>query len=527
MPPDFSTEAKDSYREIEQLLGMGIPRWQMEQIIARPTFDADSLRRLMHATYIMQNEDPLYYLQWRSARPGIEFSVLDEAVFNAVRQRMDDDVPAGLLLGSPIIAHVRVNDVRYEIDSTAIVDKSSTIATAEILDVIKGEYVPDCTGSSSVSFKHEAEPASCLEFEYRESWHRLGHGYGMEPSGNLNNWVQEGREYVVFLDFLGVVVDHSSKEYRNVLPISLAPSIVWLSTTGCMYPVVDGCVVDEYDDFGFGTHIPVDLWKQRLRETIELAFEGNGPAFGIRGRPVYPRWSFWDSTYYAHTHPYIDTLCAITESLNSGDSTEAYRQMEKLLRYASARTTRERFESATAGQEAGELLEAVLTTFDLQKPHIILPDSLAYSVLECERDWDRILENPVSKEADRVLRFLPAYRTPPIEVPGKQTIYLDKAFHHAIDAWQHWVCGATLSAFSDIAIAKLRWIEQWFAIRSDRYSRFHVRAGYPTVCRIAVHPDRSQAVVEVELYRDVYRMMLFDREDGEWKNTRTIRTWIR
>jgi hypothetical protein len=146
-----------------------------------------------------------------------------------------------------------------------------------ILDEIKGQHIPSCepymkarkNGPSPLSivaaspiwtYSTPADTGGCIQFAYSPEWSVVPLS---DVGGAQIGWLlAPGKEYIVFLNFIGIGLD-STSGYFTVLP-----SGTFGHSLG-IYPVVGGYVQDPHDDFGFGsTHLTVAEWKTDLRARI-------------------------------------------------------------------------------------------------------------------------------------------------------------------------------------------------------------------------------------------------------------------
>jgi hypothetical protein len=158
------------------------------------------------------------------------------------------------------------------------------VVTCSILDGVKGKYVPGC-GFIYKTHKKGATPQStyppvfadtvpatlgtCFQFEYCPNW-----GLGIqsdayspvhpELTDSMGDWIKKDSEYVVFLNFVGLMADSANGYY------SLMPDWGWFGSNDGLYPVRSGLVYDPHDDFGIGASggLSVAVWKSRVRARI-------------------------------------------------------------------------------------------------------------------------------------------------------------------------------------------------------------------------------------------------------------------
>jgi len=80
--------------------------------------------------------------------------------------------------------------------------------------------------------------------------------------GALKDWIKPKREYIVEL------APNYKSFYDGQCYYSLCP--VGGSYGYGMYPIEDGYVLDEKNAMGFGTKVPVETFKQNIRDQINL-----------------------------------------------------------------------------------------------------------------------------------------------------------------------------------------------------------------------------------------------------------------
>jgi hypothetical protein len=195
-----------------------------------------------------------------------------DAIFSVLRKVSDNrKLDIGLICSSYIF-HVRVtNVVDGPIDSST--QRYWTFVQCKVLDTIKGKVYPNCTeNNNSKMFSQSGNnEASCFQFQYSPFWSRgvLGdvilNGTSENPLVDSlgKHWVKPNEEYIVFLLDCFLCND-SSGYYTCTYPAGLQ------TMTYTMFPIkADGTVYDPGNDFGFGTPIDVNSFKQFLdKESI-------------------------------------------------------------------------------------------------------------------------------------------------------------------------------------------------------------------------------------------------------------------
>lgn len=171
------------------------------------------------------------------------------------------------------ILHVYVNK-RMWIDTmdTKEPGPSSTIAYCKVLDTLKGKVFPSFDNaiinngelSEELMATYTAVPPQTdVVFSYTNHW---PNGHWGNPIGR--HWIKPEREYIVFLEFRGTDAIGSWDPPGSVHKIyySLMP---YQPENSCsMYPIEDGYVLDENNYLGFGKKVPLDVFKQNIRNKI-------------------------------------------------------------------------------------------------------------------------------------------------------------------------------------------------------------------------------------------------------------------
>lgn len=121
----------------------------------------------------------------------------------------------------------------------------------------------DDTSNSIVGSSYSiAPPQTNIVFSYGTGWN----AGDLRPIGR--NWTKPNREYIVFLYFFGIdavgswaPVGSFHKVYYQLCPSPQKKSYG-------IYPIEDGNVIDEGNAMGLGTSVPVDVFKQHIRNVI-------------------------------------------------------------------------------------------------------------------------------------------------------------------------------------------------------------------------------------------------------------------
>jgi hypothetical protein len=238
---------------------------------------ADTAKYAAKYMYELDDYDPVTFFRWCYTQPtaGMYPSGGPGFVKGRALARMVKIFPPNLnaypLLYSDYIAHIKVTQTVATTDSTASFAKTVVLVTSYILDTVKGKRVPFCL-NEQFRAKEEGRTmqsalGACLNWDYALEWKRLNHSPDKSHDdssfvdGEGNQWIQESKEYIVFLRY------ESLRRYDTYNYADLFPVTGWGSCGG-MYPIIDGRVYDPYNDFGYGSNLTVEQFEAALRNNI-------------------------------------------------------------------------------------------------------------------------------------------------------------------------------------------------------------------------------------------------------------------
>jgi hypothetical protein len=235
----------------------------------RTTFD-DTVKKMMHYYYKAVDWNPLLFKQSAlfASSPGkIWISQAANKIEEAVQRTSPYSHLDYTLVRSSYILHIRTDYTVVTLDTAIPKHFPIHEVTATILDCVKGHVVPKCllqrTGDRKNAdrarilesipevIEQEADSGTCFRMHYAPSW-------GLKRPDN-NDWMQAGREYIVFLDLIGVC-DDSTSHYVSMRPAG--------PTLG-IFPIENGEVVDPFNEFGFGQNLTPAQFKAALRQRIQ------------------------------------------------------------------------------------------------------------------------------------------------------------------------------------------------------------------------------------------------------------------
>jgi hypothetical protein len=251
----------------------------------------DTLKYLSSTLYQVVDDNPITFMRWEGAYPWpYPYKAAPGTIRTCVQSRFSklavDTNRTAFLLNADIIADIQVTDTLQNLCPSDPITPRTVVVTCSILDSIKGKYVPGCTFIYK-NHKKGAYPqgiyppvmvdtvpaatGTCFQFEYCPNWVRgiqtdVSYPGQIELTDSTGDWIKKDSEYVVFLNFVGLMADSTNAYY------ALMPAWGWFGSNDGMYPVRNGVVYDPSDDFGIGASISgglsVAVWKSRVRARI-------------------------------------------------------------------------------------------------------------------------------------------------------------------------------------------------------------------------------------------------------------------
>lgn len=225
----------------------------------------DTLRYIMRFYYQMADYNPIKFYQFLKFSPQsykTPPSYVKNEVLDRIRITSPNPTIHRLLLASTIIAHVEVTDTFTINQNDEIICKNLSIVSANILDTIKGNFIPECTSIngnelSKVSTRDLND--NCLQFEYCYEW-TTSFGEKLVDSSGIG-WIKQNHEYIVFLG-PRIICSDTTNTYMTLMPEGR------MTATFGMYPVIDNIVHDPNNEFGLGETVPIIEFKNQLQMYI-------------------------------------------------------------------------------------------------------------------------------------------------------------------------------------------------------------------------------------------------------------------
>lgn len=248
----------------------------------------DTLKYILKYYYRMMDYDPIsliLYCDYNGEYGGsfnLHVSLIQDELQNKILE-IPEYVGLNIILNADYIFHIKVKDTTRVYHPSNGIYNRSLIATADIIDIIKGHRLPACVylnNSNTVKkFAQLSNSEHFIQFEFALDW-QYGETddivaipvdrNGKQWVGVTNRlvdsndipWIKKDREYIVFLHYVLICTD---KQYRYYTLFPFASHSVAYG----MYPIVNGIVQDPNNEFGFGTKLNAAEFKAAMRKFIE------------------------------------------------------------------------------------------------------------------------------------------------------------------------------------------------------------------------------------------------------------------
>lgn len=245
---------------------------EVRDFFERQDYDnfSDSLKFMMKHLYRMVDHDPLsayiYYVQ----RPYLGYltpNLLAQRYSRVLREKSDSALTYNLLLQSFYILHVNVEDTVLVDNTEQYYSNALTISLVTVLDTLKGNVIANIStpGGNGIEKRFEDKSQSgigaSMLFQYSDGWLRGGNLPMTDANGD--SWIKPGHEYILFLDLRTLCSDENG-QYVSVMPL-----VYESSTSAGMYPIVNGNVIDDSNDWGLGEIVPLQNFIDRIQAHID------------------------------------------------------------------------------------------------------------------------------------------------------------------------------------------------------------------------------------------------------------------
>lgn len=258
------------------------------------SFDNDTLNYAYKYLYKIMDYDPLLFWDYIMKGTAYGRNIHTFHLYDDLSTGCVEKLPRGwqkqLLLRSFYILHIYVNETNLFVKNKTANNplKDFTIVYSQVLDTIKGKVLPNMNTAyiydksdtnnidTTASIEKTIPNNTNLIFDYCNQWNLNGDGelYYYEfdeetgesiPIGALqdkdgNTWVKPNREYIVFLS-PNYECTYNRQFYYALWPIG---GVYYHG----MFPVEDGNVLDKKNEWGWGTSVPIETFKQNMNSLI-------------------------------------------------------------------------------------------------------------------------------------------------------------------------------------------------------------------------------------------------------------------
>ena len=245
--------------------------------IKKLNLQSDTVAYLCKYWYLLNEYDPLRFQAFMEQK-HTDAKVAGHTVQSYMYSYMHED-PRMNYVYPAYILHISVNNTVHidSADENRPKRWSKTITYCNVLDTLKGKVFPslnnavfyngDLPDSVSNIINNTIPQNTDIVFYYMNQWQRWGFGSDPLIDEDGNPWVKPNKEYIVFLEIWGEDNLSNPDGSINRHYYSIAPFREYGSRS--MYPIEDGFVIDKGNILGFGEKVPVDVFKQNIRNKIE------------------------------------------------------------------------------------------------------------------------------------------------------------------------------------------------------------------------------------------------------------------
>ncbi|GIV55216.1 MAG: hypothetical protein KatS3mg039_1734 [Candidatus Kapaibacterium sp.] len=259
----------------------------------RGSFDDDTLRKMVRSMFAMCDYNPMLYEatlstpRYRVGLYGLDPYMIGSEILSAIERAWGSDTANKYrdlaLLRADYILHVKVED-------TIHTKEKVIVTTCQVLDVLKGQVAPACdptythwTGRGSVKNMAPApsvlSTGTCLQFVYIPRYRIGGYVDVIYPPWDryMGDSIYPGKEYMVMLVYAIRCYGDSVGDWHMLTPMMIdmkcENSQDWFQVSPAAYAIEqegsEKIVRMPWNEFGWGTSVPLATFKQRLRSRIE------------------------------------------------------------------------------------------------------------------------------------------------------------------------------------------------------------------------------------------------------------------
>lgn len=235
----------------------------------------EELKEYFNYYYHIRDYNTYHYMS--CIYPDYEDQIVNPFFIDGILESCLEDISEDFenenaIIFSGLMAHIRIVDTLYRnawVDGT----RHQVIVKAEIIEPIKGKVVPSLKDVSEVYFPEDyddpvprvqpALPGTQFQFQYkidrfinRDTITNFMTGSQDKPWNKINC------EFILFLPGKSTICRDSTDVYYSPFPLMIDYH------KGYFFPIKDGKVFDPYNQFGFGYDLPVEEYKEKLKDRI-------------------------------------------------------------------------------------------------------------------------------------------------------------------------------------------------------------------------------------------------------------------
>jgi hypothetical protein len=212
----------------------------------------DTLQTVMKYLYKTIEYSPEKFLNYliygelnRQSVMNYYFSFIEQ-----IRRASPTPILDASLTSSYLVARVTVNSILMRATSYKVQPKTVREVIATVDTIFKGKQLLICGEEGS----NTAQTFNCLKFDYVKEWFE---------DKNPNFEMELNKSYLIFFEYRMICITEAST-FFSLLPLSAAVSAV-----RSIYPIENDNLIDEHNELGFGTSVPINTLIDGINSRIK------------------------------------------------------------------------------------------------------------------------------------------------------------------------------------------------------------------------------------------------------------------
>ncbi|MCO5252433.1 MAG: actin-related protein 2/3 complex subunit 5 family protein [Candidatus Kapabacteria bacterium] len=212
----------------------------------------DTLLTVMKYLYKTIEYSPEIFLNYLIYGELNKQSVMDYyfAFVEQIRRASPTPILDASLTSSYLVARVTVNSILMRATSYKVQSKTVREVIATVDTIFKGKQLLTCGDEGS----NTAQTLNCLKFDYVKEWFE---------DKNPNFEMELNKSYLIFFEYRMICITEAST-FFSLLPLSTAGSAV-----RSIYPIENDNLIDEHNELGFGTSVPINTVIDGINSRIK------------------------------------------------------------------------------------------------------------------------------------------------------------------------------------------------------------------------------------------------------------------